>query len=34
LGQKLWPNGTKKPHGARNGQPDESGGYALKQHWL
>jgi hypothetical protein len=30
LGRLLWPNGTKKPHGARN----SDGGYALKQTWL
>jgi len=34
LGQMLWPNGTKKPHGTRNGAPDKAGGYALKQTWL
>lgn len=30
LGNVLWPNGTPKPHGTRNGEPDHSGGYALK----
>lgn len=30
LGYYLWPKGTKKPHGTRNGQPDMDGGYALK----
>ena len=30
LGHKLWPKGTKRPHGTRNGQPDRDGGYALK----
>jgi hypothetical protein len=30
LGQKLWPNGTSKPHGVRNGAPDTTGGYAIK----
>ena len=30
LGAALWPNGTDKPHGVRNGQPDSTGGYALK----
>lgn len=30
LGQKLWPQGTRKPHSSRNGQPDSTGGYALK----
>lgn len=34
LGCMLWPNGTKKPHGIRNGQPDKDGGYALKHQWL
>lgn len=34
LGRMLWPNGTKKPHGTRNGAPDTDGGYALKQSWL
>lgn len=30
LGQKLWPNGTRKAHSTRNGQLDTTGGYALK----
>lgn len=30
LGMRLWPKGTRKPHGRRNGQPDSTGGYALK----
>lgn len=30
LGATLWPNGTLEPHGRRNGEPDSSGGYALK----
>lgn len=30
LGQKLWPHGTRKAHSTRNGQPDTTGGYALK----
>ena len=30
VGRILWPNGTRKPHGTRNGQPDTDGGYALK----
>lgn len=30
LGAYLWPKGTPKPHGTRNGQPDRDGGYALK----
>lgn len=34
LGAALWPQGTDKPHGTRNGEPDSDGGYALKQRWL
>lgn len=34
MGRMLWPNGTKKAHGTRNGQPDTDGGYALKHTWL
>lgn len=34
LGWALWPNGTRKPHSMRNGQPDKHGGYALKHSWL
>ena len=34
LGRALWPNGTRKPHGMRNGEPDKDGGYALKYEWL
>lgn len=34
LGRCLWPNGTDKPHGYRNGEPDSDGGYALKHQWL
>ena len=34
LGRALWPNGTDKPHGTRNGQPDMAGGYTLKQRSL
>lgn len=30
IGRALWPNGTPKPHGTRNGEPDSCGGYALK----
>lgn len=30
LGCALWPDGTKKPHSIRNGQPDTDGGYALR----
>jgi len=34
LGAAMWPKGTAKPHGTRNGEPDSDGGYALKQRWL
>lgn len=34
LGRTLWPEGTDKPHGTRNGEPDSDGGYALKHRWL
>jgi len=34
LGRYLWPKGTRKPHGTRNGAPDRDGGYALKHSWL
>lgn len=34
LGYALWPKGTRKPHGRRNGEPDSDGGYALKHCWL
>lgn len=34
LGRAMWPNGTPKPHGTRNGDPDRDGGYALKHTWL
>lgn len=34
LGRTLWPDGTRAPHGRRNGQPDSDGGYALKHSWL
>lgn len=34
LGRTLWPDGTAKPHGTRNGEPDRDGGYALKHSWL
>ena len=34
LGAALWPNGTRKPHGMRNGEPDSDGGYALMHRWL
>lgn len=34
LGSALWPNGTPKPHGIRNGLPDTAGGYALRYRQL
>lgn len=34
LGANLWPKGTPKPHGKRNGEADSEGGYALKHSWL
>lgn len=34
LGRTMWPKGTPKPHGSRNGAPDRDGGYALKHEWL
>lgn len=34
LGRALWPNGTRKPHGTRNGSPDTDGGYAIKHQWI
>ena len=34
LGATIWPKGTKKPHGTRNGEPDHDGGYALKHAWI
>ena len=34
LGTIMWPNGTDTPHGTRNGQPDNAGGYALKHKWI
>ena len=34
LGCALWPNGTDKPHGTRNGEPDSAGGYAIGHRWL
>lgn len=34
LGRALWPDGTPKPHGTRNGEPDRDGGYALQHRWL
>lgn len=34
LGCAIWPKGTPKPHGRRNGEPDSAGGYALKHSWI
>lgn len=34
LGASIWPKGTPRPHGTRNGEPDKAGGYALKHSWL
>jgi hypothetical protein len=34
LGSALWRDGTPAPHGSRNGEPDSSGGYALKHEWI
>ncbi|MNQ25023.1 hypothetical protein D3C85_382350 [compost metagenome] len=34
FGHSLWPKGTRKPHGKRNGEPDSAGGYALKHSWI
>jgi hypothetical protein len=34
LGAALWPKGTSKPHGTRNGKPDSAGGYALRHQWI
>jgi hypothetical protein len=34
LGATLWPKGTRKPHGTRNGEPDSDGGYALEKSGL
>lgn len=34
LGYAIWPKGTPKPHGTRNGQPDKDGGYSLKHVWI
>lgn len=34
LGSTMWPEGTSKPHGTRNGEPDTDGGYALKHEWI
>lgn len=34
LGRAIWPNGTPKAHGTRNGEADRDGGYALKHVWI
>lgn len=34
LGRALWPKGTRRPHGTRNGVPDTDGGYALRHEWI
>lgn len=34
LGATMWPKGTPKPHGSRNGESDTAGGYALNHSWL
>ena len=34
LGRALWPKGTTKPHGTRNGAPDKDGAYVLKHEWI
>lgn len=34
LGSVIWPHGTPRAHGKRNGVPDKTGGYALKHRWL
>lgn len=34
IGRAIWPNGTSKPHGRRNGEPDSDGGYALNHEWI
>lgn len=34
LGRAIWPKGTPKAHGTRNGHPDKDGGYALKHAWI
>ena len=34
MGLGIWPKGTRKPHGMRNGEPDSNGGYALKHEWI
>ncbi len=34
LGCFMWPKGTRKAHGRRNGSPDHGGGYTFRQAWL
>jgi len=34
LGCAIWPDGTPEPHGTRNDQPDNAGGYSLKHEWI
>lgn len=34
MSSHMWPKGTPKPHGRRNGEPDSSGGYAINHRWL
>lgn len=34
VGAAVYPKGTKKPRGTRNGEPDTSGGYSLNHSWL
>lgn len=34
LGCALWPSGTPEPHGTRNGEPDNTGGYSLRHSWI
>lgn len=34
LGSAMWPKGTPRPHGRRNGEADSAGGYALNKVWL
>lgn len=34
MASAIYPKGTRKPHGTRNGEPDSSGGYAVNHRWL
>lgn len=34
MASRLFPDGTKEPHGRRNGEPDSTGGYAVNHRWL